>query len=188
MHRKDVIWTVLIVTFVSLAVQGFAARRADLYEEFETLAVVVEKIRDNYVEEVDEKEIFEGALRGALRSLDGYSAYISPEDFEEFRTQTKGEFQGLGIEIGIRHGWLTVIAPIEDTPAWRAGIRSGDRIIKIEGKSTEKMSTLDAVKVLRGKKGTKVTITIVHEGERTGINLTITRDVCPRFSVRGFRR
>ena len=188
MHRKDVIWTVLIVTFVSLAVQGFAAKRADLYEEFETLAVVVEKIRDNYVEDVDEKEIFEGALRGALRSLDGYSAYISPEDFEEFRTQTKGEFQGLGIEIGIRNGWLTVIAPIEDTPAWRAGIRSGDRIVKIEGKSTEKMSTLDAVKVLRGKKGTKVTITIVHEGERKPIDRTITRDVIPLISVRGYRR
>ncbi|HUW55055.1 MAG TPA: S41 family peptidase [Planctomycetota bacterium] len=188
MHRRDVIWTVLIVTFVSLCVQGFAARRADLYQEFETLAIVVEKIRDNYVEEVEEKDIFEGALRGALRSLDGYSAYISPEDFEEFRTQTKGEFQGLGIEIGIRQNWLTVIAPIEDTPAWRAGIRAGDRIIKIEGKSTEKMSTLDAVKVLRGKKGTKVTITIVHEGERKPIDLTITRDVIPLISVRGYRR
>lgn len=188
MHRKDVIWTVLIVTFVSLAVQGFAARRADLYQEFETLAVVVEKIRDNYVEEVDEKDILEGALRGALRSLDGYSAYISPDDFEEFRTQTKGEFQGLGIEIGIRDHWLTVIAPIEGTPAWRAGIRPGDRIVKIEGKSTEKMSTMDAVKVLRGKKGTKVAITIVHEGERKMIDLTITRDVIPLISVRGYRR
>jgi len=188
MHRKDVIWTVLIVTLVSLAVQGFAAKRADLYEEFETLAIVVEKIRDNYVEEVNEKEIFEGALRGALLSLDRYSAYISPEDFEEFRSQTKGEFQGLGIEIGVRNSWLTVIAPIEDTPAWRAGVRAGDRIIKIEGKSTEGMSTQDAVKKLRGKKDSKVTITIVHEAERKPIDLTITRDVIPLISVRGYRR
>jgi len=188
MHRKDVIWTVLIVTLVSLGVQGFAAKRADLYSQFETLAVVIEKVRDNYVEEVNEKDLFEGAVRGALLSLDRYSAYISPEDFEEFKSQTKGEFQGLGIEIGVRNGWLTVIAPIEDTPAWRAGIRAGDRIIKIEGKTTEGMSTQDAVKKLRGEKNSKVNITIQHEGEKKLIDLGITRDVIPLISVRGYRR
>jgi len=188
MRRRDVIWTVLIVIVATWAVQGFAARRDNLYKQFETLAIVVEKIRDNYVEEVDEDKILEGALRGALLNLDRYSAYISPKDFEEFRTETKGEFQGLGIEIGIRHNWLTVIAPIEDTPAWRAGIRAGDRIVKIEGKSTAGMSTMDAVKVLRGKKGTQVTITIRHEGARTELDLTITRDVIPLISIRGYRR
>jgi carboxyl-terminal processing protease len=188
MHRKDVIWTVLIVTLVSLGVQGFAAKRADLYQEFETLAIVIEKVRDNYVEEVNEKDLFEGALRGALLSLDRYSAYISPEDFEEFKSQTKGEFQGLGIEIGVRNSWLTVIAPIEDTPAWRAGIRAGDRIVKIEGKSTEGMSTQDAVKKLRGERNSKVNITILHEGEKKSIDLSITRDVIPLISVRGYRR
>jgi carboxyl-terminal processing protease len=188
MHRKDVIWTVLIVTLVSLGVQGFAAKRADLYDEFETLAIVIEKVRDNYVVEVNEKDLFEGALRGALLSLDRYSAYISPEDYEEFRSQTKGEFQGLGIEIGVRNSWLTVIAPIEDTPAWRAGIRAGDRIIKIEGKSTEGMSTQDAVKKLRGERNSKVNITILHEGEKKPTDLSITRDVIPLLSVRGYRR
>ena len=172
MHRKDVIWTVLIVTFVSLTVQGFAAKRADLYEEFETLAVVVEKIRDNYVEDVNEKEIFEGALRGALRSLDGYSAYISPEDFEEFRTQTKGEFQGLGIEIGIRNGWLTVIAPIEDTPAWRAGIRSGDRIIKIGDEDVRDI--YGYMRAMRPfKPGDVVDVVIIREGERKTLKVTL---------------
>ncbi|HUU42285.1 MAG TPA: S41 family peptidase [Planctomycetota bacterium] len=188
MRRRDVIWTLVIVIAATWVVQGFAAKREDLYPQFETLAIVVEKIRDNYVEEVDEDKILEGALRGALLNLDRYSAYISPEDFEEFRTETKGEFHGLGIEIGIRQNWLTVIAPIEETPAWRAGIRAGDRIIKIEGKSTAGMSTLDAVKVLRGPKGTKVTITIRHEGERRDVDLTITRDVIPLISVRGYRR
>ena len=188
MRRKDVILTVLMVVFLGLAVKGFSARDTGHYKEFQTLAVIVEKILEHYVEEVDEKDIMEGALRGALRSLDPYSAYIPPEDFADFQSQTEGKFQGLGIEIGVRHGWLTVIAPIEDTPASRAGIRAGDQIRKIEGKSTENMSTMDAVKVLRGKKGTKVTITVVHQGESKPVDMTITRDVIPLISVRGYRR
>ena len=188
MHRKDVIWTVLIVTIVTLGVQGFAARKTDYYQDFETLATVFEKVRENYVVDVDDKQLFEGALRGALLNLDRYSSYISPEDLEDFKTQTKGEFQGLGIELGTRNGWLTVIAPIEDTPAWRAGIRAGDRIVKIEGKSTERLTVENAVKVLRGKKGTSVNISVRHEGERKDVDLSITRDVIPLLSVRGYKR
>ena len=188
MHRRDVIWTVLIVMFVTMTVRGFAERGDDLYNEFETLSIVISKIRKHYVEEVDEKELLEGAVRGALLSLDRYSSYIAPEDLEDFRMQTTGEFQGLGIEIGLRSGWLTVISPIEDTPAWRAGIRPGDRIVKIEGKTTEGMTIMQAVKRLRGKKGTKVTITVLHQGETKLVDMTITRDVIPIYSVRGYKR
>jgi carboxyl-terminal processing protease len=188
MHRKDVIWTILIVTLVALGVQAFAAKKDDHEDQFLTLATVFEKVRENYVGEVDDKALFEGALRGALLSLDRYSAYISPEDLEEFRTQTKGEFQGLGIELGSRGGWLTVIAPIEDTPAWRAGIRAGDKITKIEGKTTQGMAVDQAVKVLRGKKGTSVNISVVHEGDRKETEVLITRDVIPLLSVRGYKR
>lgn len=189
MYRRDVIITFLIVLLVTVGLQSWgAAKRDDLYAEFQTLATVVQKIKQNYVEEVSEKKIFEGALRGAVMNLDRYSAYISPEDYEDFKTKTTGEFQGLGIELGVRQGWLTVIAPIEETPAARAGILAGDRIVKIEGQSTENMSIQDAVKHLRGQKGSKVNITVEHQGEREAVDISVVRDVIPLVSVRGYRR
>lgn len=188
MRRKDIFWTILIVTLLALVVQGFAAKKSDPYQDFDTLATVFEKVKQNYVVDVDDKQLFEGAIRGALMSLDRYSSYISPDDLDEFKTQTKGEFFGLGIELGVRNAWLTVIAPMEDTPAWRAGIRAGDRIVKIEGKSTEGLTVDKAVKILRGPKGTTVNISIRHEGERKDVDVAITRDVIPLLSVRGYKR
>lgn len=189
MYRRDVIITFLVVMLATAALQSYGDKRQDdNYRRFETLATVVQKIKENYVTKVSEKEVFEGALRGVVMNLDRYSAYISPEDFQDFHAKTSGEFQGLGIEIGVRGGWLTVIAPIENTPASRAGMLAGDRIIKIETESTKDMTIMDAVKRLRGKKGTKVTITIVHAGSVKEIELTITRGVIPLISVRGYKR
>jgi carboxyl-terminal processing protease len=133
------------------------------YAELETFTNVLSIIRKNYVEEVSTKDLVEGAIDGMLTSLDPHSAYLTPEDYKELQVETKGSFGGLGIEITQRNGMLTVVAPIEDTPAYRAGIQAGDVILKIDGEFTKDMSLLEAVKKLRGKKNTKVRLTIKNE-------------------------
>ena len=189
MHRRDIVITFLVVLLVTVGIQSYAQKERDeTYQHYETLATVVQKIKAEYVDQVSEKEIFDGALRGVVLNLDRYSAYISPEDLEDFQAKTTGEFEGLGIEIGVRDKVLTVIAPMEDTPASRAGILAGDRIVEIEGESTQDMSITDAVKRLRGRKGTKVTITIMRAGSNETQPITITRGVIPLISVRGYRR
>ncbi len=125
----------------------------EYYEYFEELARVVVEIEANYVEDVDQKTLFEGSIKGMLRELDPYSAYIPEEMYSIFRQDTQGFFGGLGIHIGIRDEQLTVIAPLEGTPAARAGILPGDKIVRIEGESTEGMTLLEAVNILRGEPG-----------------------------------
>ncbi len=160
----------------------------EYYEYFEELARVVVEIEANYVEEVDQKTLFEGSIKGMLRELDPYSAYIPKEMYSIFRQDTQGFFGGLGIHIGIRDEQLTVIAPLEGTPAARAGILPGDKIVRIEGESTEGMTLLEAVNVLRGEPGSQVTITIRHVGSEEEIDVTITREIIEIHSVRGYRR
>lgn len=160
----------------------------EYYEYFEELARVVVEIEANYVEEVDQKRLFEGSIKGMLRELDPYSAYIPEEMYRIFRQDTQGFFGGLGIHIGIRDEQLTVIAPLEGTPAARAGILPGDKIVRIEGESTEGMTLLEAVNVLRGEPGSQVTITIRHVGSEEEIDVTITREIIEIHSVRGYRR
>lgn len=160
----------------------------EYYEYFEELARVVVEIEANYVEEVDQKRLFEGSIKGMLRELDPYSAYIPEEMYSIFRQDTQGFFGGLGIHIGIRDEQLTVIAPLEGTPAARAGILPGDKIVRIEGESTEGVSLLEAVNVLRGEPGSQVTITIRHVGSEEEIDVTITREIIEIHSVRGYRR
>jgi len=161
--------------------------QADLYPQFEVLARVIKEIQDKYVDEVDTKKLFYGMYKGMLAQLDPYSQFITPEMLEEFRIDTEGEFGGLGIEINIRDGWLTVVTPILGTPAWKAGVLAGDKIIKIEDRSTEGMDIREAVKQLRGPKGTKVTITVVHPGAHKPTDITITRAVIKVPSVQGTR-
>lgn len=153
------------------------------YKELQLFSQVFDLVRDRYVKEPDTKELIYGALKGMTRTLDPYSQFLEPTAYQEVTVETEGKYEGLGIHIGIREGWLTVITPMIDTPAYRAGLLPGDRIIKIEGKTTEGMSLLDAVKVLRGEKGTSVTITISREGEEP-FEVTIVRDVIKIKSVR----
>ena len=160
----------------------------EYYEYFEELARVVVEIEANYVEEVDQKRLFEGSIKGMLRELDPYSAYIPKEMYSIFKQDTQGFFGGLGIHIGIRDEQLTVIAPLEGTPAARAGILPGDKIVRIEGESTEGMSLLEAVNVLRGEPGSQVTISIRHVGSEEEVDVTITREIIEIHSVRGYRR
>jgi carboxyl-terminal processing protease len=154
------------------------------YEKLKVLADVLAIVEKNYVEPVNVGKVIQGAINGMLETLDPHSNFMPQEMFKEMQTETRGSFEGLGFEITIRDKVLTVVAPIEDTPAFRAGIQSGDQILRIEGKSTRDMNLLDAVKRLRGPRGTQVTITIMRPGFTEPQDFTVTRDVIPIRSVR----
>jgi carboxyl-terminal processing protease len=154
------------------------------YEELETFTNVLAIIQKNYVEEVDTKRLIEGAINGMLASLDPHSAYLTPELYKELQVETKGSFGGLGIEITNRNGMLTVVAPIEDTPAARAGIKPQDIILKIDGEFTKDLSLVEAVKKMRGPKNTKVRLTIKRENPAQLLDVTLTREVIKIQSVK----
>ncbi len=175
-----------VSTAAIILVFGFSlpAAAGSLYQNLELFASVLEMVSKNYVREVDSQELIYGALKGMLSSLDSYSQFLEPETYEEMRVETKGEFGGLGIEITLRDDVLTIITPIEDTPAARVGLRPGDRIVQIEGESTKNMTLTDAVKRMRGAPGTDVTITVMRLGEQEVREFTITREVIQIRSVR----
>lgn len=154
------------------------------YNKLKIFTEVMSLVKKNYVEEVDNDALVDGAIKGMLTSLDPHSSYLTPDMYREMQIDTKGEFGGLGIQIGIKDGVLTIIAPIEDTPAYRAGVKAGDKIIKIENESTKDMSLHDAVNRLRGKKGTSVTITVYREEIKENIDLTIVRDIIKLKSIK----
>lgn len=156
-----------------------------IYAEFEEFIKVVKELQDKYVDEIKLNTILTNAYRGMLSGLDPYSQYFGPEELESLKIETEGEFEGIGIEVIIKDGLLTVITPILDSPAFKAGILVGDRIIKIDGEYTENISIQDAVKKLRGKIGTKVTLTVVHEGDTAPVDITIERAKIHVNSIRG---
>ena len=146
-------------------------------QELRAFVEVFERVSHDYVDAIDDKKLLEGAISGMLSSLDPHSAYLPPTDFEEMEEHTKGEFGGLGMEVGMEDGFVKVISPIDDTPAQKAGIQSGDLIIRL-GKEPVKGKTLsEAVKVMRGKPGTKLMLTIVRKGEDAPLKIEITRAV-----------
>lgn len=158
------------------------------YENIELIARVMQLIKQDYVDGADlsYRDLTYNALRGMLGSLDPHSQFMDPEGFEAMRSETGGEFGGLGIQIGIKDNILTVIAPMDDTPAFRAGVLAGDQIIKIEEKSTERMTLEDAVKLLRGEPGTRITITILRPKTREVKDYTIERERIKVVSIKDF--
>ncbi len=175
----------LFMTLVALP----AARRNDHVGEFEILANVVKEIEDHYVDTVDSTELFYGAMKGMMSTLDPYSVFETPDAMQELNLRIRGKFGGLGIEISIVDGWLTVVTPIEGSPAYKAGVAAGDKIIAIDGVSTKNITLREAVSVLRGKPGTKVKITVVHPWDpNKPVDITITRDIIRIVSVKGFAR
>jgi carboxyl-terminal processing protease len=154
------------------------------YEDLKLFTEVLNTVKRNYVEDVETKKLVYDALHGMLRSLDPHSDFLTPESFKEMKVETKGEFGGLGIQISIKDGVLTIIAPIEDTPAWRIGLEAGDKIMKIEDEFTKDMSLQDAVHRMRGKPGTSVTLTIVRNGLKRPKKYTIVRDIIKVKSVK----
>lgn len=159
------------------------ATQAETYEKLKILSEVLYLIQTNYVEEVDTQDVIYGAIHGMLRTLDPHSSFMPPDMYQEMQVETRGNFGGLGIQIAIKDDQLTVIAPIDDTPAYRAGIEAGDKIVKIEDEPTNDMTLMEAVKLLRGPKGTQVTITIMRDGFEKPREFTIVRDIIEIKSV-----
>ena len=180
--------TAVVLTVLTLSLGGTSASkgvdRTATYEQLKLFTDVLAIIQNQYVDETEPKEVIYGAVRGMLRALDPHSSFMDPESYREMQVETSGSFGGLGIEITIRDDQLTVVAPIEGTPAWRAGIQPGDRIVKIEGLATKDMSLPDAVKRMRGPKGTKITITVAREGLKEQIDVSLMREVIQVQSVK----
>lgn len=171
---------------LTLSIQAFADKGDGVLplSELRTFAEVFGRIKQDYVEPVEDKKLINEAIRGMLSGLDPHSDYFDPEAFKEFREGTQGEFGGLGIEISSEDGLVKVVSPIEDTPAQKAGVKSGDFIVKIDDTPVRGLSLNDAVKKMRGKPGTKVTITIARKTEAKPIVLTLTRAVIQTRSVK----
>ena len=152
---KWAIAIVLTLAFFGLLQSGFQplAMAEERYADLQNFSKVLNLIQQYYVEEVDTKKLIYGAIKGMLRELDPHTNFMPPEIFKDFQSETSGEFGGLGIEISIQNGVLTIISPIEDTPAWNAGIKPGDKVIAVDGKSTRGLSLVEASQLMRGKKG-----------------------------------
>jgi carboxyl-terminal processing protease len=188
-----VITSVALLTVMVWAYRPSAAERGNYYELFSPIVDVYEEVQKRYVSEVDPKKLRDGAIDGMLDKLDPFSNYIPAEEAAEFQKSMRGEFGGIGIQIGIKEQRLTVISPLEDTPAFRAGVMAGDWIKEIDGKSTfdpKPMSLQDAVGKLTGKPGTKVAITVVHETDKdaNGHVIELTRAVIKLHSIKGWKR
>ncbi len=189
LSRKKFLVVALVFFFLGIYMGLTHARRvgADIesaYGKLKVLADVFAIVERNYVEPVKANNLINGAINGMLETLDPHSNYMAPEVYKEMQTETRGSFGGIGFEITIRDKVLTVVAPIEDTPASRAGIQSGDMILRIDGKSTKDMTLMEAVKLMRGPQGTQVTITVMRQGFTEPKDFTMTRAIIPIRSVR----
>ncbi|MGB9667838.1 MAG: S41 family peptidase [Thermosulfidibacteraceae bacterium] len=179
---------IIILTGVFLGKSSYCITGKDdssgLYKNLKILAEAIHYVETSYVKPISGKDLIYGAIKGMMSTLDPHSVFMPPDMLKELEVETKGEFGGVGMEITSKDDYIYVVSPIEDTPAWKAGIKAGDRIIKIDGVSTKGMSVMDAVKKLRGPKGTKVTITIMRSGVDKPFDVTIVRDIIKIKSVK----
>jgi carboxyl-terminal processing protease len=172
----------LIILFLNLNFTHSYSNN-ELYEKIDLFGEVLEKIKKDYVDDVNQSKIMDSAINGVLQSLDPYSAYMSPELFKEMQTDTRGEFGGLGIEIGMESGVVKVISPIDDTPAAKAGIKAGDYIVKIGDDQVQGKSLMEAVKLMRGPVGTSIELTIRRKNIKKPLEFKITRKIIEIKSV-----
>lgn len=179
--KKKCLFFVIIIGIIILGLSSSlclaAENKEDMYRELEIFAEGLAVIEDEYVETKPSQDLIYGAMRGLLMSLDSYSQFLDPDDYKNLLVETEGKFGGLGIEITIKDGLLTIVSPMEDTPAWEAGIKPGDIIVKIDGEVTKDITLNEAVKKLRGAPGTKIVVTVFHETDRKIEDITITRGV-----------
>ena len=173
------------VISLSIAASAFEYNSSkDEFINFKLFQKILSITKKNYVEEVDNKDLYETAIDGMLRSLDPHSAFLNTEDFKEITIQTSGEFGGVGVEITVDRGALKVISPIEDSPAYISGLKSGDYIIKIDDKAVRSRTLTEAVNSIRGKKGTEVKLTVIREGETQALDFNIVRSTIKLQTVK----
>ena len=177
--KKIIILSIVFLNYLSLP----SFSKNDLYEKIDLFGEVLENIKKDYVDDVDQAEMMESAINGVLQSLDPYSAYMSPELFKEMRTDTSGQFGGLGIEIGMEAGVVKVISPIDDTPAAKAGIKAGDYIVKIGKEQVQGKSLMEAVKLMRGPVGTSIDLTVRRKNVKKPLEFKIMRKIIEVQSV-----
>jgi len=184
-------WPVFVIILLGVLVifglysdSKASARDKNIYKEIKTFNEVLDMVQKNYVDEVDSSVLIQGAINGMMKSIDPHSAFMTAEIYKELEVETQGRFGGIGIEITILKDVLTVVSPIEDTPAYKAGVKSGDQIIKIDGKSTKDITIMEAVKKLRGPKDSKVTITIMRENMAQPKDIVLNRAVIQVKSVK----
>ncbi len=163
---------------------NISAKDKNFYKDVKTFSEVLDMVRKNYVDEVDTTNLMQGAINGMIRTLDPHSSFMTPDLYKELEVETQGQFGGVGIEIMIIKDVLTIVSPIEDTPAFHAGLKPGDQILKIDGKSTKDITIMEAVKLLRGSKDTKVTITILRENMTKPKDVLLTRAIIQVKSVK----
>ena len=188
--RHVKLWLLMVIAVVFWTIgTGFyrdlSAKSEEAYEELKVFSDVIELIEREYVDEVDTKELIQKAIQGMVQSLDPHSSLLPLEAYEDLQIDTKGKFTGIGIHITMQDGFVTVISPIEDTPAYKAGIKARDRIIKVDGESTRDLR--EAVKMMRGPKGTKVVVTILRERVKKPLEFELIRDVIPIQSVKSIK-
>lgn len=178
--------TLLLLFFLAVTFGQVMATDEERYSPLKRFSQVLDLVERYYVQDVDRNEMIQGAINGMLQQLDPHSSFMTQDAFREMQIDTSGEFTGIGIEISVVDGKLTVVSPIEDTPAFREGLKSGDHILEINGQLTLDMTIMDAVKLIRGPRGTSVELTILSRGETTPRKVTIVRDVIPVHTVKLF--
>ena len=178
-------YILIIITLILLNIFNVAySKNIDkLYEKIDLLGEVLEKVQDEYVDEIDQAEVMDFAINGILQSLDPYSAYMNPKIYEEMQTETSGEFGGLGIEVSMEGGVVKVISPIDDTPAARVGVKAGDYIVRINGEQVQGKTLMEAVNLMRGPVGSPIEITIRRKGLKKAKIFTIIREIIEIKSV-----
>lgn len=181
MTRKSLIIFFSVLIFYIPAVYS---SENDIYKKIDLFGEVLEKINKEYVDDINQSESMDSAINGLLQSLDPYSAYMSPQIFNEMQTETSGEFGGLGIEVSMESGVVKVISPIDDTPASRSGIKAGDYIVKIDNTQVQGKSLSEAVELMRGAVGTSIELTIRRRGEKKALNFIIVREIIEIQSVK----
>jgi carboxyl-terminal processing protease len=188
MKRKSLIFTgllsLLILTIVGVSREQRVQATGETYEQLNIFSEVLHLVQQNYVEEVDTKKMIYGAVKGMLGALDPHSSFMEPDTYKELQVDTRGKFGGIGIQIAIRNKQLTIIAPIEDTPGYRVGLKAADVIVKVDDEWTKDMSLMDAVKLMRGEPGTDVALTIMRKGFKKPRKFTITRAIIKVKSVK----
>jgi carboxyl-terminal processing protease len=176
----------LLVTLLTIPVTARTGETQEdnTYAKIKILSLVLHEIQQKYVEDEKAEDLIYGAIRGMVETLDPHSAFLTPDEMKDFQIETRGNFTGVGIEITIQDGILTVVSPIEGTPAYEAGVEAGDQIVKVDGQLTKNMTLMEAIRLIRGPKGSAVVLTMHREGSDKLIDISIVRDLIPLRSVR----